>query len=133
MRAALLTVLFSALLSQVACATQVSQAKVAAAGDGSTVARADALNVMPEAICKRLEDCKQIGKEHKYPTMDDCRSEQRAVWTKLWSEEKCGGTHAVVAGKLRECEQRASTYACGGNVLDLGGLVTECGGADVCK
>lgn len=133
MRAFALLAVSSFLLSSAACSTQVSQAKVAAAGDASTVSRDDALNVMPEAICKRLEDCKQIGKEHKYATIEDCRTEQRAVWSKLWSEDKCGGSHSVVAGKLRECEQRASTYACGGNLLDLGGIVSECGANDVCK
>ena len=122
-------------LSAGACSTThpISEAKVAVKGDHDTATRQDALNVIAEAICNRYDDCRQIGEQKKYSTKEDCLAKERAVWGNVWSADKCGEPKGVVVGKIEECKNRAGNWACGDSVMDLGGLVSNCGASDVCR
>lgn len=133
MRFMLLTGFITGSLFATGCASTVSEAKMAVKSDADKVQRQDALNVMADAICKRYEDCNQLGHEKKYSTRDDCVAKERATWAGVWSEDKCGEPKQLVVGKVKECQNRAGNWACGDNVLDFGGLVSECAASDVCK
>ena len=115
------------------CRGTMAKTKVAVMPEDSRVTREDALTVISMAVCKRTEDCEGFGASKKYASHDDCLASEHTTGSVVWREDKCGEPHAPIAGKVKECKERAATWQCSNNLLDFGGLVTECGPGNVCK
>ena len=123
-----------ALASLAACGDEVSKAKIETSSYNEKVDRQDALNVMAKAVCDRRNEVEPFGAaKSKFASEDECKASVRKDWADAWSEEKCGGVHGPLAGKVRDCRDRAQTWESSSNILDFGGLLTECNAGAVCR
>lgn len=83
---------------------------------------------------ERLELCfEDFGADSTYVNQNECVSKELGKWEEIWPESACGGSHAMIAGKVKECKERSSRLPCSNSIFETGVMITQCNSEKVCR